>query len=195
MNAAMDAELERFHPLLLHSILAATRRFEPDFYSHLCRVYHLDADRIMGLFVDVDEKGPGQLIAMLRELREHPSYHDITFLAGRNSFHSYSEQRRLRMRLLGSKSSKFDTLLKQLLPAFLGRAPYNLMLKGELQFVEVRDSVFARQVVHPDPVCSFYAGLLAELGTACTDGAATATEVRCVANDPEALSCLFRVSL
>jgi len=190
------AALERYHPLLMYSLLAAVRRFEPDFYAHLCRAHHLDADRILGLFSEVEELGPAQLTAVLGELREHQAYHDIVHLAGRNALHGLSEQQRLRASLLAlGSAARFASLVKQALPPFLGISSFVHLVRGDLQFVEVRDSVFARGVHSERPLCGFYAGLLAELGSQCVTGAANSAEIRCCGMDPEAQSCLFQVSL
>jgi predicted hydrocarbon binding protein len=192
----MDIEhLERFSPVTMQCILTALRRFEPDLYSHLCRVYHLDADRMLGLFSEVDLTGPGQLMPLLKDLRGHQSYHDIVYLAGRNAVVMEAQRLGLKLAKRGRDDSRFHALLKQLLPSFLGRATYTLLSRGDMQFIEMRDSPFAREVLHHNPVCGFYSGLFAELGGSCTDNAATSAEVRCIANDPEAPSCLFRVNL
>jgi len=107
MNKQDNNQLERFSPLLLYTILSAVRRFEPDFYAHLCRSYHLDADRILGLFSEVEEIGTGQLQGILRDLRAHQAYHDMVYLAGRNAFLFWTEQRRLRKPLIGNQSARF----------------------------------------------------------------------------------------
>jgi len=190
-----DAKLERYPPVMMHCLLSAVRRFEPDFYAHLCRAYHLDADRILGLFSEVEELGAAQLTAMVGELREHQAYHEIVFLAGRNALHTYAEQQHARPSPLLTGASRFNTLAKQLLPAFLGRSSYVLMSRGNLQFVELHDSVFARGVHAVRPLCGFYCGFLAELGSTCVPGAAISTEVRCVALEPDATSCLLQISL
>jgi predicted hydrocarbon binding protein len=192
----MEAEsLERFSPVLLQNILLALKRFEPDLYAHLCRQYHLDAERMLGLFSEVDLSGPGQLLPLLSDLRGHQSYHDILYLAGRNAVHAEAQRLGLRFARSGRDTTRFQALIKQLLPPFLGQASYTMLIRGEMHFIELRDSVFARDVLHHNPVCGFYSGLFAELGTNCVEGAATAQEVRCTANDPEASSCMFRVNL
>jgi len=190
-----QAVLERFSPVMLHSILQALRRFEPDLYAHLCRAYHVDADRILGLFTEVELIGPGQLQPLLGNLRLHQSYHDIVYLAGRNALHTASERQGVRFPRLAHDTSRFQALLKQLFPPFLGLATYSVLVRGELHFVELRDSVFARGVEHSNMVCGFYAGFLAELGSNCVEGAATAAEIRCCATDPEAPSCMIRLNL
>jgi predicted hydrocarbon binding protein len=192
----MDTErLERFSPVLLQNILLALRRFEPDLYAHICRRYHLDAERMLGLFSEVDATGPGQLGALLGDLRGHTAYHDIVYLAGRNALHAEAQRYNVRFPHKVRDTAQFQTMVKQMLPAFLGQASYTMLVRAELYFIEVRDSIFARGVWHHNPVCGFYAGLLAELGTNCVEGAATAAEIRCVANDPDAPSCMFRVGL
>jgi predicted hydrocarbon binding protein len=192
----MEAEhLERFSPVLLQNILMALKRFEPDLYAHLSRQYHLDAERMLGLFSEVDLSGPGQLLPLLADLRSHQSYHDIVYLAGRNAMHAEAQRLGLRLARGGRDTTRFQALLKQLLPSFMGQASYSMLVRGEMHFIELRDSVFAREVWHHNPVCGFYSGLLAELGTSCVEGAATAQEVRCTASDAEASSCMFRVSL
>lgn len=192
----MDSErLERFSPVMLQNILTALRRFEPDLYSHLCRRYHLDAERMLGLFSEIETTGLGQLPSLLSDLRGHTAYHEIVFLAGRNALHAEAERQQFRFAKKGGDLAQFQSALKQLLPPFLGLASYTLLVRGELYFVEMRESIFARQVWHHNPVCGFYSGLLAELGTNCVTGAATAVEIRCVANDSEAPSCMFRVGL
>lgn len=188
-------ELERFSPVMLQNILLSLKRFEPDLYAHLCRQYHLDAERMLGLFSEVDLSGPGQLLPLLSDLRGHQSYHDIVYLAGRNALHAEAQRLGLRFARGGRDTSRFQLLVKQVLPAFLGQASFTTLVRGEMHFIELRDSVFARDVWHHNPVCGFYAGVLAELGTNCVEGAATAQEVRCTASDAEASSCMFRVSL
>ena len=187
--------VERFHPVILYSLLAAVRRFEPDFYSHLCRAYHIDADRILGLFAEVDQLGSGQLSPVLRDLREHQSYHDIVYLAGRNALTQWAETQPINLERGKHSSSALANLLKQVLPAFLGSANYITMLRGQIHFIEIHNSVFARGVSDIRPVCGFYSGLLAELGSACTTQTCTVAEVRCRAIDPDAQSCMFQVGL
>jgi hypothetical protein len=186
---------ERFNPLMLYNILDASRRFEPDFYSHLCRTYHLDADRILGLFSEVEQLGSGQLQPVLAELREHHSYHDIVYLAGRNSLHMWLDQEGIAPSSNHGGAARFTGLVKRLLPAFLGHSNYSLMVRGNVQFVEVRDSVFTRGVKHEHPVCGFYSGYLAELGSRCIPGTCGVTEVRCTAVELDATTCLFQVNL
>jgi len=193
MNKQDNNQLERFSPLLLYTILSAVRRFEPDFYAHLCRSYHLDADRILGLFSEVEEIGTGQLQGILRDLRAHQAYHDMVYLAGRNAFLFWTEQRRLRKPLIGNQSARFTAVVKQLLPELLGNASYTAMLRGSVHFIEIRNSLFARDDQFDRPLCGFYAGCLAEAGKFCGAGAAVAAEVRCCANDPNAPTCLFQV--
>jgi hypothetical protein len=195
MQVAPEQQLERYHPLLLHSVLSAVRRFEPDFYAHLCRAYHLDADRILGLFSEVDQLGAAQLHELLAELRQHQAYFDIMFLAGRNALHSIAEQQRFRPSLLQLSGGRFGALLKHYLPQFLGLSSFVLMVRGDLQFVEIRDTVFSRGVRHERPLCSFYAGFCSELGGLSVKHQALCSEIRCRSVDGESQSCLFQVSL
>jgi hypothetical protein len=190
----MDAGLERFPPLLLHSLLQAARRYDPCFYDHLCRRFHLDADRILGLFREVEEIGPGQLQGVLEELRARQAYHEMVFLAGRNALLGWAEANRVTLNHSGG-AERFQALLKQLLPDYLGRSSYNQMTRGRVSYVEVRDSVFARDVQHPHPVCGFYAGFLSELGSGCLERHCAVVEVRCRAAEAGATSCMFQVPL
>jgi hypothetical protein len=194
MDTPEKNQLERFHPLLLYTILSAVRRFEPDFYAHLCRSYHLDADRIMGLFSEVDVIGSGQITGILHDLRSHQAYHDMVYLAGRNALLMWTEQRRFHKPLLGSQASRFTGALKQILPEFLGNAAYTVMLRGNVHFIEVRNSIFTRDTHFDRALCGFYSGCLAELGRFCGLESTVATEVRCCANEPNAPTCLFQVS-
>ena len=191
-----DTAIERFSPLLLHSVLGAVRRFEPDFYAHICRAHHVDADRILGLFSEIEELGPAQMIAILREIREHQAYHDIVFLAGRNALHLLADQQRLRAGLLSfGAAARFSSLLKQVLPPFLGLSSFVHLVRGDLQFVELRDSVFARDAFSVRPLCGFYCGLFTELGALTGSAPAQSSEMRCRAMDAEAQSCLIQMSL
>src|ERR1044071_5120072 len=113
-------QLERFHPILMHSLLVATRRFEPGLYDSICRRFNLDADRILGLFKEVEEVGAGQLPEILATLRNHQAYHEIVFLAGRNSALGWSEANRITLNHKGG-GERFSALAKQFLPDFLGR--------------------------------------------------------------------------
>lgn len=194
MDTLEDKQLERFNPLLLYTILSAVRRFEPDFYAHLCRSYHLDADRILGLFSEVDVIGTGQIAGILRDLRAHQAYHDMVYLAGRNALLMWTEQKHFRRPVLGNQASRFTGAVKQVLPDFLGKAAYTVMLRGNIHFIEIRDSVFTRDTQYDRALCGFYAGCLAELGKHCGMESTVATEVRCCANDPNAPTCLFQVS-
>ena len=188
-------QLERFHPVLLYNILSAVRRFEPDFYAHICRTYHIDADTIIGLFSEVEQLGPGQLQPILRDLRAHTAYHDIMYLAGRNTLLKWVELERLRPPRLGSASHHFGNLLKQLLPPFLGKATYVMMLRGNVHFLELRNSVFARDVQHGRPLCGFYCGYLAELAVHCgVESRPGVSEARCCAVEPDSPTCLFQVA-
>lgn len=197
MTGAMDdrQELERFHPVLLYSILEATRRFEPDFYTHLCRSYHLDAERILGLFREVVVVGGGQLEPLLRDLRSHPAYHDIVFLAGRNALLMWVDLRHIRRAPVGTPASAFRSLSSDLLPAFLGDASINILQRGELQFIEVQNSVFARGVSHEEPLCGYYTGLLTELAHFCGLMSATVSESSCSAMDPDSSTCVIQIGL
>src|SRR6185436_13291955 len=82
-------------------------------------------------------------------------------------------------------------LVKQLLPAFLGRSSYNVLTRGSLLFIEIRDSVFSRNVSHDSPICGFYSGFLAELACGCQERSCMVTEVRCRAVEADPPSCLF----
>lgn len=188
-------ELERFHPVLLYSILEATRRFEPDFYAHLCRSYHIDAERILGLFSEVEIVGGGQLAPILRDLRAHHAYHEIVFLAGRNSLLIWVELHRTRRPAVGNAAALFTSLTHQLLPPFLGAATFSLLLRGELHFVELCNSVFSRGVRHAHPLCGYYAGFLSELARFSGSTHAVVTETQCTALDPDSQTCVLQVAL
>jgi predicted hydrocarbon binding protein len=193
-NLAQErGSLERFHPALLHSVLVSLRRFEPDFYAHISRAFHLDADRVMGLFEQIDEIGPGPLIEMLVEVRQHHAYNEIMRLAGRNAVVEYAQAAGIRLGTRRGGEAAFRQLLKQVMPPLLGRSFINTMSRKDLVYVEITDSIFARGVLHPNPVCSFYAGALLELGQACTSDACMSAEVRCHAQAPELASCLFEL--
>ena len=183
--------LERFHPILMHSLLSATRRFEPGLYDSICRRFNLDADRILGLFTETEEVGPGQLPDILDILRKHTAYHEIVFLAGRNSLLGWAEANRVALNHKGGEE-RFATLARQFLPDFLGRGTSNLLLRGKMIYVDVRDSVFARGVESLHPVCGFYEGFLSELGSGCSKHNCVVTEVRCYAMDAPH-SCMFSV--
>lgn len=190
-----DGQLERLPPVILYTILQAVRRFEPDLYSHICRTYHLDADRIFGLFTDVEEVGAGQLPDILNTLRSHQAYHDIMFLAGRNALLEWVEEKRVSFGGMSPPPAKLLSFLKQHFPSFLGLGSYNLMARGNIQFVEVRNSLFARGINHPEPVCGFYTGMLAQVAQELTKKTPVVVEVRCQAADPDATSCMFQVAL
>lgn len=191
-----QGQLERFHPLMLKNILEAVRRFEPDFYAHLCRTYHLDADRIIGLFSVVEELGAGQLQPLLRDLRMHQAYHDIVYLAGRNSLVGWAEDNHFEGPRIGSMQAKFTSSVKSVLHSFLGHATTTAMVRGSLHFIEVRNSIFARDTVHERPLCGFYCGMLAELVHLLGEGGPAAVlETRCCAVDSEAPTCLLQISL
>lgn len=183
--------LERFHPILMHSLLTSTRRFEPGLYDSLCRRFNLDADRILGLFKEVEEVGGGQLIDVLEALRKHTAYHEIVYLAGRNALLGWSEANRFALNHRGG-AERFEKLARLFLPDFLGRASFNVMGRGRMIYIEVRDSVFARGVQHDHAVCGFYAGFLSELGSGCTPHNCHVSEVRCSAMEHPA-SCMFAV--
>lgn len=189
-----SGQIERFPPLMLHSILSAVRRFEPDFYNHICRVYHLDVDRILGLFTEVELLGPGQIIPVLENLREHQANHDILMLSGRNAFLEHAKQNKL-AQSNGAADVQFEKLLKEELPRFLGNGTYATMVRGKQHFVEIWNSVFARGLEDERTLCSFYAGFMCELGKFCSTDACSVSEVRCCAVDRNANSCLFQVNL
>lgn len=191
--AGKAGEVERFHPVLLHSILVSMRRFEPDFYSHVSRSFHLDADRVMGLFAQIEEIGPGPLQEMLAEARQHHAYTEIMRLAGRNAVVEYAEMQGIRLGPRRGGETHFRQLLKQILPPLLGHSFHNTMSRKDLIYVEITNSIFARQVQHPNPLCGFYAGALLELGQACTQTTCLSSEVRCHAQAPELASCLFEI--
>jgi hypothetical protein len=192
-GATATTALERFSPQLMYHLLTAARRVEPDYYNHLCRRFNLDADRILGLFGQLDEIGSGQLSEVLDALHEHECYDDIVFLAGRNAFHMAAQD-------AGQKSSgggvaRFCQLVKNLLPPFLGKATLHSMSKGSIQFVEIQNSLFARSALSIRPLCGFYSGWLGECAHLCTDGRCAVAEVRCKAMDANASSCMFQVAL
>jgi len=181
--------------MMLYHILDAVRRFEPDFYSHLCRSYNLDADRIIGLFAEVEELGSGQLLPLLNHLKAHDAYHEIVYLAGRNTLLMIAEDNQLRAPLFSNGTQKFTALMKQLLPEFLGNASYVSMLRGSIHFLEIRDSIFARQGESNNPLCGYYCGLLTELANHFGFETANVVEARCCAVDHEATTCLIQISL
>jgi hypothetical protein len=183
--------LERFHPILMHSLLTATRRFEPGLYDSICRRFNLDADRILGLFSEVESVGAGQLPEILSTLRNHQAYHEIVFLAGRNSLLGWAEANRVELNHRGGEE-RFSGLARQFMPHFLGRGASTLMSRGKMVYVEVRDSVFARGVESLHPVCGFYEGFLSELGSGCSNRNVKVSEVRCFAMDAPH-SCMLQV--
>jgi V4R domain len=187
----MAEQLERFHPILMHSLLTATRRFEPGLYDSICRRFNLDAERILGLFKDVEEVGAGQLPEILSTLRNHQAYHEIVFLAGRNSLLGWAEANRVALNHRGGEE-RFSALARQFLPDFLGRGTFTLMSRGKMIYVEVHDSVFARGVESLHPVCGFYEGFLSELGSGCSKHNVKVAEVRCFSMDAPH-SCMFQV--
>lgn len=187
-----DADgVERFHPVLLHSLLVSVRRYDPALYTHLSREYHLDAERIIGLFSELDALGGGQLAELLAELRLQPAYDEMVYLAGRNAFVEVAELQRLNSRFRFGRRDLGQTLRQQL-PAFLGRGSFNHLQRGEVHFLELRDSIFARSASHHDGLCGFYSGFLVELGALCGPGQWEAGEQRCVAADPDATTCLIQ---
>ena len=186
-----EGGVERFHPILLHSLLVATRRFEPALYDHICREQHLDAERIMGLFSEVDSLGSGQLAEILAQLRLQSAYSDIVFLAGRNAFALWAQHSRLGGKFRLGRMDVGQTLRRNL-PPFLGRSSFNHLQRGEVHFAELRDSVFARGASHHLGVCGFYAGFLMELGQFCGPAQWEAAETRCRASDPDASACLIQ---
>ena len=191
--SAPPPDLERFPPQLLYHLLAAARRFEPEYYAHLCRRFHVDADRILGLFGKVEQLGGGQLTELLAELRDHQSYSDIAYLAGRNAFLMACDDGK--QSLPGGGAARFGQLLKLLLPPFLGRSTFHLMTKGRVQIIEIHNSVFARDVFAIRPLCGFYTGFLAECAAHCMEAPCPVAEVRCKAMEPDTASCLFQVAL
>ena len=188
-------QLERLPPVVMYTILQAVRRFEPDLYAHICRTYHLDADRIFGLFTEIEEIGAGQLPGILETLRSHQAYHDIMFLAGRNALQNLIEERQVNLSGFAQPQTRLQGFLKQHFPAFIGAATYNLMARGNIQFVEVRDSLFTRGVYHPEPVCGYYTGMLAQVAQELTHKNPVVVEVRCQASDPDAAACMFQIAL
>lgn len=191
MNAVPSPE--RFPPQMMYHLLSATRRFEPAFYGHICREFNLDADRILGLFGKVDEVGAGQLLGVLGLLREHSSYHDITYLAGRNAFLQCAQEQGEAN--TGGGPSRFTLMVKALLPPYLGLARLNQMARGKVQFVELQNSVFARGQHSLRPLCGFYAGWLAECAALCNDGRCSVAEASCVATDANLPNCSFQVAM
>jgi len=189
----MDQPLERFHPILMHSLLTSARRFDPGLYDSLCRRFNLDADRILGLFKEVEDVGSGQIGGVLEVLRGHTAYHEMVFLAGRNSLLGWSEANKFAMNHKGG-AERFEKLARTFLPDFLGRATFHQMQRGRVIYIEVRNSIFARGVQHANPVCGFYAGFLSELGVGCTGQNCAVSEVRCCAAE-HAPSCMFAVPL
>jgi hypothetical protein len=188
-------DLERLPPVVLYTILQAVRRFEPDLYAHICRTHHLDADRIFGLFTNIEDAGVGQLPDILHTLRSHQAYHDIMFLAGRNALLLWAEEHNISFGGLNPPPARLLSFLKQHFPVFLGLGNYNLMARGSVQFIEVRNSLFARNVDHPEPVCGFYTGIFAQVAQELTHKTPVVQEVRCLAADPDASSCMFQVAL
>ena len=74
--------------------------------------------------------------------------------------------------------------------------PFMEMVKGSLQFIEVRNSIFARDTVHERPLCGFYCGVLAELVHVLgASGPAAVIETRCCAVDSDAPTCLLQINL
>jgi predicted hydrocarbon binding protein len=185
--------LERFSPQIMYQLLTATRRFEPDFYSFLCRKHHLDADRMLGLFGSVDELAAAQLADILPDLRQHSSYADIALLAGRNAALSMLEEAKVLR--IGGGGMRFVQLVKEMSAPLLGRSTVQVLSRGAVQFVEIYGSVFAREAASLKPVCGFYTGFLHELGRMCSKDRVSVMEVRCQAAEPEAASCLFQVAL
>lgn len=190
-----SGQIERFPPLMLHSILTAVRRFEPDFYNHICRVYHLDADRILGLFSEIELLGPGQLIPILKDLREHQSYHTILLLSGRNTFLEHAQLNKLSPGKANGGGTQLLHLIKEEFPRFLGHGSYAPMVLGKQHFIELWSSIFARDIKDERTLCSFYSGFLTELSRLCSSGTATVSEVRCCAADHSANSCLFEINI
>jgi hypothetical protein len=192
-DASGHTEIERFHPVVLYSLLDALRRFEPDFYSHICRSYKLDADRIIGLFTEVEEVGSALLLNVLMDMRKHQAYHNIVHLAGRNAFLQWAELKRIRRPLFGNQSARFNSLLKQHFPEFLGKATSSLMVRGDILFLDITHSIFARGVKYGRPTCGFYGGLLTEMSLFCGATKPQITESRCAAMESSLNTCLFQV--
>lgn len=188
-----QSDIEHINPILLHCMLTAVRRYEHELYSHLCRTYHVDADSIAGLFHEVEELSPAQLRQVLAELRQASSYQDIVFLAGRNAFHQWCEVSQQCYDRPGGGIKRFRKLLDKALPSFLGLGRHSMMLKGSLQFVDIRNSLFARGEHALLPLCGFYAGFMEELAKNCTTGTASALETRCIACENDDEGCVFEV--
>jgi hypothetical protein len=129
-NGLEPADIERINPIMLYSLLTAVRRYEYELYSHLSHKYHLDAERIIGLFQEVEELSPAQLRLILAELRQTRSYQDIVFLAGRNAFLHWCEVTGQRYDRPGGGGHRFRGLCDRALPHFLGLAKFSVMLKG-----------------------------------------------------------------
>jgi hypothetical protein len=130
---------------------------------------------------------------VLAELRQNMSYSDIAFLAGRNAFLMAAKEER--QSSPGGGMQRFTQLVKQLLPPFLGNGALHLMAKGQVQFVEIQNSPFARDIAALRPMCGFYAGWLSECGNLCSEGRCSVAEVRCKALDANAPNCMFQVAL
>lgn len=190
-----SADIERINPIMLHCLLTAVRRYERELYSHLSRKYHVDADRIIGLFQEVDELSPAQLRLILAELRQTRSYQEIVFLAGRNAFHQWCEVSREGYDRPGGGAKRFNRLVDKALPSFLGLAKHTMMLKGRLHFVEIHGSLFARGERALLPLCGFYSGFLEEMAKNCTTATASAVEARCIACENDDEGCIFEVVL
>ena len=195
MKQQMDRTpaLERFPPVMLHSILTAVRRFEPDLYVHICRRHHLDADRILGLFGELEMLGPGQLTQVLADLRAHTSYDQIMRLAGRNTLVEYAALHNLTLNT--ASENKLRTAIGELLPVFSGKAAITLISRGNVLFLEMFDSVFARGISDARTLCGFYCGLLAELGASGSGMPREVTESRCRASNHDTDSCQFQIGL
>jgi hypothetical protein len=192
-NGLEQADIERINPIMLYSLLTALRRYEYELYSHLSHKYHLDAERIIGLFQEVEELSPAQLRLILAELRQARSYQDIVFLAGRNAFLHWCEVTGQRYDRPGGGGHRFRALCDRAMPHFLGLAKFSVMLKGRLHFIDIRNSLFARSEHALLPQCGFYAGFMEEMANNCTAAGATAVETRCVACENDDEGCVFEV--
>lgn len=194
MHGGADApEIERLNPIMLHALLTAVRRYERELYSLLSRKYHIDADRIMGLFEEIDELSPAQMKQILAELRETRSYQEIVFLAGRNAFHEWCEVSGQCYDRPGGGGNRFRSLVDKALPSFLGLGKYSVTIKGRLHFIDIHNSLFARGEHALLPLCGFYSGFMEEMARNCTQGNATAVEARCIACENDDEGCVFEV--
>lgn len=179
---------------MLHSLLEALRRYEPDFYTHICRAYHVEPDKIMGLFSQVDQLAPAQLLPMLAEMRQNNSYHDIAYLAGRNAAHKWAVANKANLALKKGGIQRFVKLANDTLPQFTGQAGFSIETRGSICLVELPDTLFSREATSINPLCGFYTGLLYELASACTLKQVQVVESSCRAQSGENM-CVFEVPL